>query len=176
MVIVGNAAAMKVGDVSARTMSNPMSYASLIERLRKATVPSRELDWELHEISVGDFLREHGYRRVGDSYITETPPFPGAERCSGPEFYSSSIDAALAQVEKMLPGCDIYMEIEQVHGGFCQYIFIVPGGVLTPLRKDVARAGKLFQTWKEAKDMLPLAILIALLTALEAQHVTAEAE
>lgn len=82
------------------------------------------------------------------------------------EYYgplTASIDAALALVERVLPGIDFYVEVEQVFGGFCQYVYLSGGGAITPMRTQPG--GRLYPTWIEAKNNLPLAILAALLRA-----------
>lgn len=77
---------------------------ALQERVEAAAGPDRELDHALLMISpAGAFLRDNGYVRVGDLYISENPPIKGANKCSGPQHYTASLDAALALVEEILP-------------------------------------------------------------------------
>lgn len=78
--------------------------ASLLRRVKAATGPDRELDWSLHDVAFVEFFEQYGYRRKGEFYVTASPAVPGGERISAPEYYTASIDAALALVDKMLPG------------------------------------------------------------------------
>ncbi len=56
----------------------------LIAKAEALTGPDREMDYAIHEYEMRDFFRKHGYRREGDIYVTDTPPFEGAERCAAP--------------------------------------------------------------------------------------------
>ena len=77
---------------------------NLIERLSKLDGPCRETDWEIQKFFMGEWLHKHGYKREGNYYRTDTPPISGAKICSGPEYYTSSVDDAIALAERVLPG------------------------------------------------------------------------
>jgi len=78
--------------------------SELITRLSTLDAPDREVDWEIQQFFMGEWLQKNGYRREGDHYRTFTPPLSGTEICSGPEHYTFSVDAAIALAEKVLPG------------------------------------------------------------------------
>lgn len=66
----------------------------LIERLEKADGPDRELDAKLARHLAGDPV-DHWFRLFGDWFTDRTIPS-----------YTSSIDAAVALVERVLPGAE----------------------------------------------------------------------
>ncbi|CUW44430.1 hypothetical protein B3286c1_1762 [Brucella vulpis] len=110
-----------------------MKY-DLITRLSKLDAPDREVDWEIYQFFMGEWLHKHGYKREGDHYRTATPPVSGTEICSGPEYFTASVDAAIALAERGLPGCDwtissnrqnekpfseIILTVEHGRSGYC---------------------------------------------------------
>jgi hypothetical protein len=87
-------------------MTEITKLRELLARVESAAGPDRELDYAIHDIQMGGWLQEHGYERSkdGDGYVTDTPPVEGTSRCCGPEEFTSSIDAAVALCERVLPG------------------------------------------------------------------------
>ena len=114
---------------------------SLIERLSKLDGPCRETDWEIQKFFMGEWLHKHGYKREGNYYRTDTPPISGAKICSGPEYYTSSIEAAIALAERVLPGWTIahlgqddhkLWNAELRQGHLTSYSHVTLGGSSTP--------------------------------------------
>ena len=129
---------------------------ALIERLEALAGPDREIDWLIHRIDMGAWLDEHGYKRVGDGYVTETPPIHGTERCSGPEYFTASLDCTVALIERVLPGCEWTASNNarfRDKGPFAEIVIVRPAG-----KSGYCGLGK----------TAPLAILIAMLKAKEA--------
>ena len=124
---------------------------SILDRLRAATGPDRKLDGDiavalnqLPEI-VGGYTR----RKDGLLWYHWIPP----EDCAiweAPE-YSGSIDAALALMERILPG-----SAYELRTGSEDYMFMI-------LRSDLSLQ------WWPVGATAPLAILATLFTALEAR-------
>lgn len=79
----------------------PTEHGDLIERLNAATGPDRALDYDLHEIAWGDWLGANGYARDGSGWWSDSPPVTGCNRAAPPEYYTTSVDAALALVERL---------------------------------------------------------------------------
>jgi hypothetical protein len=92
-----------------------MKYADLIERVEKASGPDREIDWLIACGLDHDHMREYAEAWEGDS-VTRYARIPGKELAtidtdSGerrttsikPDYYSSSLDAAIGLVERVLP-------------------------------------------------------------------------
>lgn len=75
---------------------------------------------------------------------------------------TESLDAAMTLVPE---GCDFYFEVEQVMGGFCNYLYITGGGAVAPSHDLRGKGGKLHPTWKEAVAALPREISAASLRA-----------
>lgn len=106
----------------------PVISPDLIERVRNATGPDREIDWDVDEALTG-----------------EVPDFHGCPR------YTASIDAALALVERVLPGWQIAM-------GTCGEDDI-PWACLTEPDDDC-------RDFPASAPTIPLALIAALLSAL----------
>ena len=135
----------------------PSDLEGLLERVNAAKGPDREIDARIWCHFEGKRFKEAwtGYRETTQVYYTEPP---GRKLCvSQPDAIapvSSSVDAALGLVERMLPGCDWFIEMSRDYR--------------QPYRVLVARD----DYCSEAADHLtaPLCILAALLTALIEQR------
>lgn len=128
--------------------------SDLITRLSKLDAPDREVDWEIQQFFMGEWLQKNGYRREGDHYRTFTPPLSGTEICSGPEHYTASVDAAIALAERVFPGTE--------------YEFT---NLYNIVRVTIEMNGEYGGFHGEHINSLPIAICIALLRAKEANHV-----
>jgi hypothetical protein len=125
---------------------------ALRERVRETNGADREID-----AAVLCALLPDTYRPSNDAPIVwEIPPGQTARKlCNGGNL-SGSIDAALALVERVLPGADLIMK----RGHLGPYSSV-----------DIGKSGR-FSRWinwgfvERPDDELPLAILDALLTAL----------
>ena len=102
-------------DNSGRTWpSTPTgSGEGLIARLEAAEVGSRELDGDIHRVLFPDDLIMTDSGSVGPvkreavrKPVKEVPQVPGdvIADCMGVTFYTTSLDAALALAERVLPG------------------------------------------------------------------------
>lgn len=109
------------------------TYAEIIERLEKATGPDRKIDYMV---------------------FTKTAPLDEFSPWSPliGNHFTSSIDAAIALVETMLPGQPMIMGIGQ-----------------TELTRPWARVGS-WSGCDAVGSTLPIAILLALFRALEAKE------
>jgi hypothetical protein len=101
-----------------------MTHPELLAALKAATGPSRELDTALA------------------ATFGECDPTT--------EYFTSSIDAALALVERTRPGCGWHVSTQD--DGYTAWLELIDRDVI------------------ETAPTAPLAILIALMTALEANH------
>jgi hypothetical protein len=128
-----------------------VTLADLIARLEGARGPDRDLDFALHRLDMGEWLDREGYSRNGDGYFSTSAKYP---RVAGPEHFTGSLDAALALVERKLPGWGIYMRSDRDGCGagltYPKHNLVTPGHVET--------------------KTLPLAVCLALLRALQAQE------
>lgn len=115
----------------------------LLTRVEAATGPDRPLDADIHRMV-------HGIGERGVVLWTDVAP------------YVESVDAALALVDRLLPGCVYQMGTMQsgIEGGWAQ-IWLA----------DSTEGGDCFST-DSKRFALPLAILAALLKALIAQEAT----
>lgn len=121
--------------------------AKLLERIRAADGPDRELDEQL-ALAIG------GWKQSEDSHYTESPE--GLDYYYPSEHwphYTASIDAALALVTKLLPG----------------RWWVLNSGLEAGSATCLIDAGKPFETHNDHGATPPLAILASLLTALIAQ-------
>lgn len=86
-------------------MTDLPTLTSLLERVEKATGPDRKLDGEIfaafETYSYGDVIPAAGGMVV---YAGPAPHAPGQGRFEVAPKYTSSLDAALALVNEMLPG------------------------------------------------------------------------
>lgn len=105
--------------------------AGLLDRVRAATGPGRDIDWDLDEAMTG-----------------EVPDFHGCLR------YTASVDAALALMERKLPGTLI--SLTQMLSGW-------QASIIEP---DPEALGMVMNDHFADGTTAPLAILAALLTAL----------
>jgi hypothetical protein len=85
---------------------------SLVARVEKATEGSREMDAEVHIACYGDGALDFGMPTgKGGSRVEFKYPHPYVLARS--PHYTSSVDAAIALVEKMLPGCNWRIQRQQ---------------------------------------------------------------
>jgi hypothetical protein len=123
-------------------MPNATELKALRERLRAAKGPDRDLD---------DAIEALLWKGVAADHPHAVPVGRTGWKMQAPEYYTVSIDAAVALVERVLPGCCIYPDL-------------TPGDYACGLRlPDKSRHATAFQ--KGATG--PLAILHALLVMLE---------
>lgn len=135
---------------------------ALIERLEKATGSDRQIDceiawetgWDIKSRTGGNW-REAFPQWRGDEYRTL-----GASDNWGVPCYTASLDGATALVERVLPGCC------RASGKTSLYPGMVPGS--SPF-KFWAEIGDWGSPARAGHDIEPIAILIALLRAIEAQ-------
>lgn len=143
-------------------------YADIIERLEKATGPSEELSahikcallapegsyveqskfngaWCVHEIGYG-----------GKSRLFEYPRVPSEIRLGK---LTASLDASIALVELMLPGCEYTLRKHVSEGFNASVNFVGTNGVW------------IFSASDSNSMNLATALLIAMFRALEAQEV-----
>lgn len=114
---------------------------ALAERVEAATGPDREIDFGLHEMaSKAPSVVPPKYLRIGG----DSPSTP---------FYTSSIDAALGLVERVLPG-------------WSKDIYIADNGSAVKLASPLPRS---VEHWGTSETTTPLAILSALLRAFQTQ-------
>jgi hypothetical protein len=126
-------------------------YADIIKRLEMAEGPNREIDYLIHDWE----LQRSGLQvRLADIMRHWTEE----QRFSILAGYTSSIDAAIALVERMLPGSAMMLDTR-----FKPACKILPAGQVSSPDPKVEAA------------TLPLAILLALFRALEAKEATNEA-
>jgi len=89
-----------------------MSHADLIEKLEKLEGPDREADCQIGVAVDGFVTEERPYKGVIycrlDPDGTFTCPGQGADMLV--PRYTASLDAAVALVERVLPGCDICLQ------------------------------------------------------------------
>jgi hypothetical protein len=97
------------------------SVAELLERVKAATGPDREIDRDLVERFYSEAVRPEW--RSGDGWFH--PDF-GKVRPADP--YTASLDAALALVERVLPGWA--WSVGNLRNGAQCYLMDRPGGVL----------------------------------------------
>lgn len=90
-------------DATASGASLGPDLAALLARVEAAEGADRELDFAVHQISMGDWLLRHGYERRGDGYWSDSPPVSGANHAAGPEPFTASLDAVLALCARVLP-------------------------------------------------------------------------
>lgn len=151
-----------------------MSYSEIIDRLEKAEGADRELDARV-ALLAGDFkLREHDSRWA----VFDAPFDPGkwaaASGCKSDQEaietlatflslkpYSASLDATVALVERMLPGC------YRASGKTAAYPGMIPG---SPAEKFFASVGDWGEPTRSYHDVEPIALLLALFRALSAQE------
>jgi hypothetical protein len=126
-------------------MTRAKELAGLIERLEAAAGPDREIDKAIFA-----YL---GYTwRAMDYWSADS-----TKMWSGPVFLTYSIDAALALVERLLPG--IFWVIGQGKTNSVEKLF---GCQLLFGTEEIIGSGE--------SDHAPLAILLALLKALQESH------
>ena len=169
-----------------------MSYSEIIERLENATGPDRSLDVLVYvACGFGSIMEQHGNhynplradgRRQLHSFIGEEkgPYQPNeAEDVSGmvgwdvftvPPF-TASLDAAIALVERMLPGCEITMT--DTHGDFLsehepRHSADIMRGLIWSSHDGFPQPD--YETQADASSATrPLALIIAMFRALEAE-------
>lgn len=146
----------------------------LIERVRAASGPDRDIDGALWLGVMGSEALEKCWPVRGMKYAghvhtkaEKARHIKNASEIHAPA-YTASLDAVVALIEKRLPGADIYFEIEQVFGGWCQYCRVNMGGAIAP-SEDRRLSGRMCTTYSEAIKTLPLALLLAFLTAVEGE-------
>lgn len=151
-------------------MTTAVALLALADRVDREEW-SRDLDalvWIAAMRSGG--LLPWGEPREGATYDLE-PGWPGIVRAGGTDagartsrHYTASLDSALTLVPD---GCDIHMEVEAVHGGWCGYAWVTPGGSLVPLSEgdECYSRTQLCGTRDEARDRLPRALCAAALRA-----------
>ncbi len=123
-----------------------MNHTQLIERLRKAEGPDRELDIAIEQWS--------GVKATNDACLTESMRHGWFEAFT--PLYTASIDASLSLVKRLLPGamwCTGSME----EGPFCRLLWPDATGSF---------GGNYVSDYAASA---PIAILIAALTALQAR-------
>lgn len=122
---------------------------ALIERLRGMTGPDREVDAEIasatgwtHEVNTEE---DYECWRDPDERARYLPRF------------TSSVDSALAFTDRVLPGCAVRIQRN------------LNGTMWAQLQRRAADNARLFDVWSESGEQasLPLAILLATLTALQ---------
>lgn len=125
----------------------------LVERVRKATGPDYELDPDILA-ACGMLINPKAVHRDYGRWPDEAPPFYRIPHVTG------SIDAALALVERVLPGRDIDLELREtmIHGA----VLRVTDAIIYPLRESGGGAVRGYG------NSPPLAIILALLTCLDA--------
>jgi hypothetical protein len=130
-------------------MPKSSEIEGLLSRLEAATGPDRELDHRLQGILVND--GNFGHYAGLEEWVTA-----GMEFGWNTPAYTASIDAALALVERLLPGWRRRLEEPHGDGGW-------RASLIWPDQEDVVRA-------KVAEaPTAPLAILLALFRALSAR-------
>lgn len=165
----------------------PNPLTALAERVEKLTEPCRETDLAIELViradgkiaSLMQFPRGFDGRE-GTSWqiyqgavCYETRNEQGACYSNGgyplPAF-TASLDAAMTLVPE---GDDFYFEVEQVMGGFCNYLYVTGGGSMALSHDLRGKGGKLHPSWKEAVAALPREISATALrarAALESSH------
>lgn len=145
-----------------------MEASELIERLGKATVADRNLDAALHVALVkpeqrADDLRYFRVPSANMDHMEMCAPGTywlkersGASLQTAPA-YTASLDAALALVERVRPGCDIDLEIRE----------LMTDGTVKRVT-DATIYGRAYSDEADAKayaNSPPLALCLALLKA-----------
>ena len=122
----------------------------LLKRLQEADGPSRELDYLICEWAYASILDKPEVTRTETGWYdaTEKAKSVGSAKISGPEPISFSIDAALALVERELPGAEF--TISTVYG-FVDVCLPANGEYPEKVRREDCN--------------IPLAILTALIKA-----------
>lgn len=123
-----------------------MSLDTLLDRVRTATGPDRELEIALVEFFVGP----------GEAVLHEVHHIRAYE-------YLSSTDAALALVERTLPGCGIVIDREPSAKGGAPAGAAVYGWI-----GEEGHEGRAGEHFDATGPTFPIAILSALLSALTA--------
>lgn len=145
----------------------------LLERVKAATGPDRELDFRIHIAVIEDVVwpvrdrlgritnpdyRMSDYLRGYSSVINSDDQDFDFPR------YTSSIDAALALTERLLPGCGIVIDREPPAKGGAPAGAAVNGWI-----GQEGPEGRAWEHFDATGETFPLAILGALLSALIAQ-------
>lgn len=137
-------------------------YADIIERLEKATGPRGEIDYAIRNIVEG-YDRTEG---ASHSYGFKEWAWKGNEcfelDAACPQF-TTSIDAAIALVERMLPGWS-WLVRDDSEGAFCN---ISSPGLRDNLAAEWIDGETCFPSWAKTA---PIAILLSLFRALEAKE------
>jgi hypothetical protein len=140
----------------------------LIERLEKAEAGSRELDADIFR-SLGYKVKMLGHKGPLAGRFLAYPP-DGPDRCEPARLaVTSSLDAAIALVERVLPGWSI--ELISSHNPKSWVSFVAP-----PARRDPEHS--ISDAWRAGISKLratraptaPIALCIALLKALQAKE------
>lgn len=133
-------------------MSNDLT--ALLERVRNATGPDRRLNIYLHVLlnndgRLGDYASVDEYANSAIQLGWNTPA------------YTASVDAALALVERVLPGCGLAIDREPPAKGGAAAGAAVNGWI-----GEDGPDGRAWEHFDATGPTFPLAILTALLLAL----------
>lgn len=137
------------------------SLLDLAGRVERLTGPCRETDLAIMQAISGHPWRWADSRTFEPQTVITWDQY--SEGAPGNPFYTleaftESLDAAMTLVPE---GCDFYFEVEQVMGGFCNYLYVTGGGSVAPSHDLRGKGGKLHPTWKEAVAALPREISAA---------------
>jgi len=124
----------------------------LVERLGKSTGPDRELDFLIQTHVANPLTGNEGYTLQD---IMDDFALLGAEGMTIDAPYTASVDAALALVERKLPGPRWCWKLVQENG---RHVFVLRNA---PWLTVVAPA------WTASHERAPIAILLATLSALQ---------
>jgi hypothetical protein len=145
-----------------RTPAMTDRYDEIIKRLREAKGPSKTLDADIAEAT--GTVPPRYYRNVG--YCDGS--FGHDERsgiCWIAKDYTASIDAALALVEKLLPGWHWTVTSDKREGVAGAWIWLE-----RRFPEDTAEDIPMLRNYEAEAPTAPLAILIALFTALQSKE------
>lgn len=148
-------------------------YSDIIERLEKATGPDRVLDAAILLAIEGWTMHEDTDPKIGVFAFWEGEPWKSTcHNCSSWEAVTASIDAAIALVERMLPGCEVAMT--DIHPDFVnenqnRHAVDIANGLRWET-SDVCHEPIYDLQVSGSASTRPIAILIALFRALEAKE------
>lgn len=127
------------------------SYNDILAKLREAKGMNRELDCLLYQTDPDGYDKAECLATIRKHGAAQVAQFAGQW---GIPCYTSSIDVALALVEKLLPGCSVQMSRRTT--------------AWVSLHDYDAEGRRTWRSDAEDAPTLPLAILIALFEALKA--------